>query len=353
MKRLVLRNQSSPVSDCDKSLDTERIVNRFRQWAIWLVVASCAAAMPLFLVSNVTVDPGDTYVFDWLLAATLLVSRIWWERPRHYRLADALGAAAAAALGGMTCGAFAMLSLPLRYPLADGVFRSLDQAIGADTILIVTELARLGPNVFALTWPAYNFTLQLFFASLFVLSLQGKRIEAWRASTCFVATLLTVCLIAMFLPAKGAGVWGSRELFALLPDSAMRGFWAHFDEFYVGTAPVLRLRGIDGVISFPSFHTIVGLIVVCMWRKNIVTFGLAIAWFCLMLPGTLFYGGHYIVDLISGFVVWLTWFWLSRRFELKALNGFAGRLSCGATVRSQWLFNRPIDVSSDRNLALR
>ena len=113
----------------------------------------------------------------------------------------------------------------------------------------------------------------------------------------------------------------------------MRGFWAHFDEFYVGTAPVLRLRGIDGVISFPSFHTIVGLIVVCMWREKYRHLWAGDRVVLLNAAGhPLMNGGHYIVDLISGFVVWLIWFWLSRRFELKALNGFAGRLSCGATV---------------------
>lgn len=294
--------------------DLHGAVTRLRACAIWSVLVSIVIALLLYASLDVRLDPNGIHIFAWLLAAVLLVSRIWWGRPGHHRIADALGTCSVAALGGMACGVVAMLTLPLHLPLADRTFLQLDHAIGADTIDMVSGLARLGQPIFDLTWPAYNFTLQAFFVSLLLLSFSGDRLEAWRASACFVTTLLSVCLIAAFLPAKGAGVWGNREFFALLPDSAMRGFWAHFDEFYSGRAPVLRMRGIDGVISFPSFHTIVGLIVVAMWRKNWFTLLLATVWFWLMLPGTLIYGGHYVVDLIGGFLVWLFWFGLTQPF---------------------------------------
>lgn len=280
-----------------------------------MVAVGVLLAMLTFSRVDVTIDPGGTDVLGWILAAMLLVSRMWWDRAGHRRVADALGTVAVAALGGMACGALAMLSLPLHFPLADGTFHGMDQAIGVDTIALVTRLAGLGPSLFALTWPAYDYTLQLFFGSLVILSLWGDRLKAWRASACFVGTLVTVCLIATVLPAKGAGLWGTRAFFALLPDSAMRGFWAHFDEFYFGTHPVLQMRAIDGVISFPSFHTVVGLLVVSMWRGRPLMFTAAIAWFACMMPGTLFYGGHYVVDLIAGAAVWALWFALTRRLE--------------------------------------
>lgn len=301
---------------------TEQIVDQFRRFAIWSVLLSCIFSYVLFAKSNVSLDPSGTYVYDWLLATALLISRTWWGRAGHRRVADMLGTISVAALGGMACGAMAMLSLPLHLPLADHTFLAIDQAIGADSIAIVTKLASFGPSVFELTWLPYDKTLQLYFLSLLILSICGARVEAWRAAICFATTLLSVCLIAMFLPTKGVGVWGSREFFSLLPDSAMRGFWAHFDEFYQAPAPVLRLRAIDGVISFPSFHIIVGLIVVTMWRQNIVTFLAALGWFALMLPGTLIYGGHYVVDLIGGVSIWLFWFAATRRIEASCLRNY-------------------------------
>ena len=66
--------------------------------------------------------------------------------------------------------------------------------------------------------------------------------------------------IAIFMPAKGLAVWATPELFSRLPERAMRSFWPRFDDFYFGFDPVLRVQVIDGVISFPSFHAIVGFL---------------------------------------------------------------------------------------------
>jgi membrane-associated phospholipid phosphatase len=151
--------------------------------------------------------------------------------------------------------------------------------------------------------------------SLVLLSLFGDRIEAWRAALCFVGTLLTACVIASFVPAKGLGVWAPSELLAKLPPRAMRTFWPHFDEFYSGDDPVLRLQVVDGVISFPSFHAVVGLITLAMWRKRIITLIPAATYLFFMLLAIFPGGGHYFVDLLGGFAVWAAWFALSRGIE--------------------------------------
>jgi membrane-associated phospholipid phosphatase len=98
----------------------------------------------------------------------------------------------------------------------------------------------------------------------------------------------------------------------------MRSFWSHFDEFYFGTHPVLRLQVVDGVISFPSFHAVVGFLVLAMWRKRRTTLAAAGCWLAIMLLATLPGGGHYFVDLIAGFVVWVAWFALSKKVETGA-----------------------------------
>jgi membrane-associated phospholipid phosphatase len=171
--------------------------------------------------------------------------------------------------------------------------------------------------VFSILAPPYNLTIPAFFGSMLVLAWIGNRVEAWRAAFCFVGTLLTTCLIAAFVPAKGLGMWATPALKARLPEQAMRTFWAHFDSFYFGSDPVLRLQVVDGVISFPSFHCIVGFLVLAMWRKNPVTLAIASVWLAIMLLATLPGGGHYFVDLLAGFAVWAAWFVLSRRIEQR------------------------------------
>lgn len=302
----------------EATADASQVVDRFRQLSLWIVFASALIAISMTLVLRVRVDPRGTYALEWLVAALLLASRVWWDRSDHQRMADACGTVGTVAVGGMACGAIAMLELRLHFPLADSALRTADLALGIDGVAVVDWLERTGHWIFTVLAPPYNLTIPAFFGSMLVLSWIGDRVEAWRAAFCFVGTLLTTCLIAMFAPAKGLGVWAPAALNARLPEQAMRTFWTHFDSFYSGSDPVLRLQVVDGVISFPSFHCIVGFLVLAMWRKNIVTLSIAAVWLAIMLLATLPGGGHYVVDLLAGFAVWAAWFALSRRIEQKS-----------------------------------
>ncbi len=282
-----------------------------------LLLGSCVLAALLSLLLKVPVEPAGATAIIWAVAGMLLISRIWWDRHGYQGLADASGTMGVVALSGMSCGAIAMLELRLGVPVRDAMLRSADLAIGIDGNAIVDWLASYARWTFLIMAPAYNFTLPIFFAGLVIHSLRGERIEAWRAAFCFAGTLLTTCLIAAFIPAKGLGVWATPSLLEKLPEQAMRTFWPHFDDFYFGTQPVLRLQVVDGVISFPSFHAVVGFLTVAMWRTNKWTFLLATIYLLVMLVATLPGGGHYVVDLIAGFLVWAAWFAASRQIETK------------------------------------
>lgn len=294
---------------------TGRVANRFRDLSMWILLVSTILAALLALALKIRVDPKGTSAVAWSVAAMLLASRVWWNRAGQHRLADASGTIGVAALAGMSCGAIAMLELRFGFPIHDALLRSADLAMGIDGNAVVAELVWNARWTFWIMAPAYNFTLPIFFAGLMILSVQGDRVEAWRAAFCFAGTLLTTCVIAAFVPAKGLGMWATPALLAQLPDQAMRTFWPHFDDFYSSAHPVLRLQVVDGVISFPSFHAVVGFLTVAMWRNNRWTLLAASAYLAIMLVATLPGGGHYVIDLIAGFLVWAAWFAGSRRLE--------------------------------------
>ena len=291
--------------------------DRFRTLSMWLLLASAVLAIALAAGTGVRVDFRGTSFLGLTIASLLLASRIWWDRHAYHRTADALGAVCTACIGGMTGGAIAMLELRLHFPIADAMLQSWDHALGVDGIGIVEALLRQGHWIFFIMAPVYNYTMLVFFAGLIALALMGDRVEAWRSALCFVGTLLTTCIIAAFAPAKGLAVWASGSLLAQLPPQAMRNFWPHFDEFYSGADPVLRLQVIDGVISFPSFHTVVGLLIFAMWRKNIYARPIAALYLLVMLLAIFPGGGHYFVDMLGGFIVWAAWFAISLRIERR------------------------------------
>lgn len=293
-------------------------VERFRELCLILVFALILLATLLALILRPATDGSGTGPAAQFLAAILLVSAYSWASPRLGRLADCCGTLGLVWLAGLGGGVISLMGLRLHLPLVDQSLLDLDRSLGVDTPRLVEWAAAQGE------WPAtitmsYNYTVPVLCFSIFAQALAGRRVETWRAAFCFMGSLLTVCLVSIFTPAKGLGTWLSADVLSQLPGGAARYFWPSFDQFYGGADAVLTLSAIDGVVSFPSFHTVMGLITVTLWRKSPVGFGLALAWFLQMMIGTIPLGGHYVADLIGGALIWAGWFAASQR--VTALEG--------------------------------
>lgn len=300
--------------DCRTSVPD--LVECYRTLSLWLVFGTIAVASLLILGSGIVADPSGVGLVAQLLAGTLLASTLCWATPRLSRVADALGTLGLVGLAGLGGGVISLLGLQFRQPLVDQSLLRLDRALGVDSPGLVEWAASQAQ------WPAtitisYNHTLLVLGISILAQSLRGRRVEAWRAAFCFIGSLLTVCLISIFTPAKGLGLWLTDEALGHLPNGAARYFWPSFDRFYSGTDPVLSLAAIDGVVSFPSFHTVMGLTTVALWRRSPMGLGISSVWFLHMMIGAIPLGGHYFVDLLGGAAVWACWFCASQRVESK------------------------------------
>jgi len=302
-----------PVQGGTSVLADTLVANRLRSLSMWLLLMGCLVAGGLALAFKVRIDPTGSSIIVWAVAAMLLASRIWWDRAGQHAIADAAGTIGVVSLGAMSGGAIAMLELRFGFPKADAMLHQADLALAIDGIRIATFVAGHRDALLPVLAPIYNFTVELCFASLVVLSLMKDRVEAWRGAFIFVGSLLTVCAVAVFIPATGLINWASPEVLAYLPN----GFMPHFQEFYYGTDPVLRLQVIDGVITFPSFHAVVGILVCSMWRKRLATRIVASIWLAVELLSTVT-AGHYVIDLLGGFLVWAVWFGLSKIIEQRA-----------------------------------
>jgi len=203
------------------------------------------------------------------------------------------------------------MALRLHFPIVDRQLFALDHLLGIDTVGIARSLSHLPWNVMIFIQLCYKFTVPVVFITLTGVALLGDRLEAWRAAFCFVGSLLTVCIISIATPARGLGVWVTSADLSSMPAGALRYAFHSFDRFYLGKDPVLQVKSIDAVVCFPSFHAIMGLIVLATWRRWPGALPLAILWLTGMLTGTLAVGGHYVVDLLAGAIVWAVWFAVS------------------------------------------
>jgi hypothetical protein len=194
----------------------------------------------------------------------------------------------------------AVVGTPLTYlaaradfPLRDGLFRSLDLALGFDGLKWVA-MVNGHPWLHAVLAIAYgSMGLQVLFCCvLFALTR-----ELWRFREMFWLAwlgLLITCLISAFLPAAGITARYAVQ------DPAWR---AHLTILRSGHPILAEIGGMKGIVFFPSYHAELAIIFAYVNRNA----GL-LSWFmlglnALMMVSALSEGDHYLVDVIAGILV--------------------------------------------------
>lgn len=231
----------------------------------------------------------------------------YWCRARGLdnRFGSAAAIVGAATISLMICGVIANAGLRLGAPIADARLAVADAALGFDAGAIIRAVAQL---------PFLTQTLSFLYNSsgIAVVLLIGWALlrqsvaKGWElAATAFISMQM-VALASPALPAFGA-----MRHFALeglqghgLPVGAGVYQWPAFAQFYSGGDPVLRLTDMGGVVAFPSFHTVLALLIsqalaASRWRVP------ALLWTAGIILSAIPMGGHYVVDLAAGFVIWL------------------------------------------------
>jgi hypothetical protein len=234
------------------------------------------------------------------------------------RLAAAAGIVGAASLSLMICGVISNAGLRLGAPLADAQLATADAAIGIDAGAMIRAIAHNSPLTAALNL-VYNASGMVVVGLIGWAIARGRIAAAWELATTAIIAMQLVALASPAFPA-----WGAMQQFALgglqgqgLPHGAGVYQWPAFVHFRYGTDTVLRLADMGGVVAFPSFHTVLGLIIAqalangpARWLGVIAAATVAVA----AIP----MGGHYAVDLIGGLAIWLAAAAIARRVSIPS-----------------------------------
>lgn len=191
---------------------------------------------------------------------------------------------------------FAYLCMASSGPLVDRQLLAVDKAIGFDWMAgwqilgahpFVMQAAKTLYN--SLSWQALYLCLMLGLMA----RERGMRDLFW---IIFCSALLTD-LCAILLPAYGPfETFGLSSHGAYLPD--MKHLKSGGDLSFV-------LSDMTGVISFPSFHTVLALAYAYGFRKTGNIGYVIAAANLIMLFAVPFVGGHYLIDMIAGAAVML------------------------------------------------
>ncbi len=277
------------------------------------LAAATVGAIAVLAAAGMRVEASGFARFA-LLAAAMLALSVWCAR--RYpdpRLAHAAAIVGVGTLSLMLCGVVSNAGLRLGLPLVDPALAGIDAAFGLDVEAAVRALAAF-PRAIDLLATIYNASGAAVVVLIALALAAGRFARAWELAATAVFSMQVVAAVSILLPASGAMAYlGMIDLQgAGLPAGAGVYHLAAFEHFRAGSGGVLRLTDLTGLVTFPSFHTVLALLTTqALWDTRLRW--LAVGWAGSVIVSTIPIGGHYVVDLAAGFLVWMIGATLARR----------------------------------------
>jgi len=272
---------------------------------LWLVLLfACAAAAIPFLFAGFSFEPA--YLRSFFLWPAIGFGAISFLKryPFTYAFAGAVEGifllGFAALFGLLVCYAAAAGGAPL----VDRQLLSIDQWLGYDWDHYARFCAA-HPGLLQTFRYAYNsnLTQPALIAALLHLTRQEVRFEKFLLAN--VVGVLITALIFLFLPATTAWTLQGQEAYAshLLHDLPISTDSWLGDLLQIRNGGGRSISRLAGIVAFPSFHCVSAILNLwAVWRIGWLRLPFALL-NAIMLAATPIIGGHYLSDILGGFVV--------------------------------------------------
>lgn len=233
------------------------------------------------------------YGITFLLAVSVIYGKFRVDR----RLSEAAYYVALWCMFTAVAAPFTYLAATLGFPLYDNAFVKLDRFLGFDWEAYYGLFAKSEFLYRALMSAYASFVPQILFAIIFFSHTQqhDRNDELfWSAA------------VSLVLTGVASGIWpaaGALYHFGIGLDHAV-----HLNDYFAlrnGDLTHYALRKMEGIIAFPSYHTVIAILMVYVYRKSKL-FWLVLGLNALMLLSIPIFGGHYLVDMLGGAAIAVT-----------------------------------------------
>lgn len=295
--------------------------------ANWLLIAALTGAIA---IADALTDFRVLWA-NWALAATAcaaLLALSWFyarfrETPDR-RIAETLHETALLLAYGPPAAALSYVVLGAGLPLADPDLARLDRALGFDWPGWYRTLESAPALQRALSW-FYHSSLAHMAILLIATGLTGRVERTRELNALLIATSLPIVLISGLVPAASAWIHhgvGLEKAYHIEVVTGLRD----------GSFRVLDATQMLGIITFPSFHTAIALVLAWVsrgiawlfWPTALVNVGVL-----LSIPSE---GGHYLVDMLAAAAITLAAIgapsWLPRLRARHPMRGWPSGSRC-------------------------
>jgi hypothetical protein len=201
---------------------------------------------------------------------------------------------------GISAGVLSFAMVPFTGILWDARFVALERGVGIDWPALVAFMASnaIVNHIWAF---AYSSAFAQILFALFLLPGFGHEDRLAAYLKLMAATLVVVAVITLLVP-----VAGPVEAYGLTEQARHQvgpPSYAHLDQFFElreGKLTTFDLANMAGMVSFPSFHTIVAILTAwALWPLRIVG-PIALLLNAILIVSTVPWGGHYLIDIPAG-----------------------------------------------------
>ena len=183
---------------------------------------------------------------------------------------------------------------PVANPLADPWLMSVDDSLGVHLPSIV-EWTRAHPTFRRILDLAYVSVLPSTVFAIVILGFDRDLRRLREFVLHFILGGLLTAIVFMFLPAEGPfAAYG----YQLRVDQ--QHFLEHFHALRAGNFPVVSMSNLEGLITFPSFHTTWALLIAYAFRHYRWFFLPMLVLNVAVVVATMTTGWHYAADVLGG-----------------------------------------------------
>ncbi len=307
MASLAINIPASVLQPAKQMAGVQPIGFAYRIGWIALVVAAAIAA-GILLATGLRLTAGSLLPLLLLLPILICIHLRYLLVSFNAKISDATGGLAIMVSAAILAGLISNAGLRLRMPLIDEPLARLDAMMGlgsGDTHIITMFFGLDGLN--RLLEYAYVSSVPLCLVLMLALVVSGRRTAGWETASSFTIMILLSSTVSAFFPAIGNIPYsGLTEIAALhLPKESGTYHLPQFNAFYVGHVKILDMGQLEGVVTFPSFHLAMGLIIARAASQFQRLKFAGLVWGVLIALSTIPIGGHYLVDVVAGGALWI------------------------------------------------
>ena len=274
-----------------------------RSWAAYAILAVLAsAAYASLALTGLRFSVAWAWPFSKVSIVAIFVA--WMlRRAGHSAISTGLETIAFSHLVA-TAGVviqYPLMALP--FPFTDALLSRMDHALGFDWWAFAQLLSDRWLRGAMLT--AYGSVIPQTLILLVLLSSSRRHERAWQFVTASSLAMLATMVILPFFPADG-----SLALCSLKPDNpwiseSFCSYGSIIHQLKEGQLKILGDSALVGLVSFPSFHTSIGLQFVWgFWPYRWLRWPV-LAFNILLVCGAIVIASHYFIDILGGALIGL------------------------------------------------